>query len=181
MKRIFGLLAILTIVLTSCEGDPGPQGPPGQDGVNIVGTTFEINSTFEYNNDSNLWSTGFITFSDFTDVEVLESDAVLIYRLDGEGTLNDGSSVDEWSMLPQNFFTNEGTLQYVFNHTFVDAEIFIDGNYDTSNISTGFTDDQVFRIVIVPSDFASQFTGDINNLSEVMNALGQSESDVIRM
>ena len=173
MKKILSLIVLATGLLMSCTGDPGPPGFDGQDGINILGQTFEVeNIDFGYNSDSNLWSYR----QDFpTDIEVFESDAVFVYRFDGQTDLSDGTTADIWSLIPQNFFTNEGTLQYVTAHTFLDVDIFIDGNYDLSSIDFGFTDDQIFRFVVIPSDFA--LTVDVTNLDAVMNAINSVNQD----
>ncbi|MBZ9731463.1 collagen-like protein [Salegentibacter sp. JZCK2] len=184
MKKLFSILFMTTFLFTACssDGERGPQGPPGQDGQDGINggtaTIFEINSDFFYDGDANLWTTDFLSFEDFTDVEVLETDIVLIYRLDAVGQLDDGSDVDEWSMLPQNFFTDEGTIQYVFNHTFVDTEIFIDGNYDLSSLSNDFTTDQIFRIAIIPADFHENASFDSSNFGSLMNSLDLKEQDI---
>ncbi|HEY9183841.1 MAG TPA: hypothetical protein VIM94_00790 [Salegentibacter sp.] len=81
-------------------------------------------------------------------------------------------------MIPQNFFLDQGTIQYVYNHTDVDVELIIDGNFDLSNLDAGFTQDQVFRFVIVPSDFAESTGLDVANFNAVMNALDLQEKDV---
>jgi hypothetical protein len=167
MKKILALLAFTAVLFTSCEGDPGSPGPSGEPGVNILGQTFEIeNINYSYDASANLWS----TIIDIpSDIEVFESDAILVYRFDGQVGLNDGSTADLWSLIPQNFFTDEGTIQYVSAHTFIDVELFIDGNYDLSNLDFGYTDDQIFRFVVVPSDFA--LTVDVTDYNAVMNAL----------
>jgi hypothetical protein len=185
MKKLFSILFMTTFLFTACssnDGERGPQGPPGEDGQDGLdaasATIFEINSDFFYDEEANLWTTNLLAFEDFTDVEVLETDIVLIYRLDAIGQLDDGSDVDEWSMLPQNFFTNEGTIQYVFNHTFVDTEIFIDGNYDLSDLNDDFTTDQIFRIAIIPANFYESANFDSSNFGSLMNALDLKESDI---
>ncbi|PRX51888.1 DUF2977 domain-containing protein [Salegentibacter salegens] len=181
MKKLFSILFMTAFLFTSCsdDGERGPQGPPGEDGLDAASATiFEINSNFFYDEEANLWTTDLLAFSDFTDVKVLETDVVLIYRLDAIGQLDDGSDVDEWSMLPQNFFTEEGTIQYVFNHTFVDTEIFIDGNYDIGGLSDDFTTDQIFRIAIIPANFYESANFDSSSIHSVMNALDLKESDV---
>ena len=122
-----------------------------------------------------------LTYSDFTDFEVFENDVVLVYRLDSTVDLNDGSTADAWSLLPQNFFLDDGTIQYVYNHTFIDTELFIDGDYDLSNLDPGFTDNQTFRVAIVPAIMAQDFNGDFSNFSDVMGALELSEADVVKV
>lgn len=173
MKRFNTSIGILLLGFTfSCEGPAGPQGLPGPEAQVI-----EVEVNFDCTNGT-ICNAPIITYSDITDVEVFESDAVLVYRLDGVIDLNDGSTADAWSLIPQNFFLDEGTIQYVFAHTFVDIELFIDGDFDLSNLDAGFKNNQIFRIVFVPGAFANTNRIDISNLSHVMTTLGIEEKQV---
>lgn len=188
MKKVTLLLgAFLTLFLISCEGpqgppgfdgfdgQQGPQGPAGEDG--LEGQVFEIDGiNFGYNPDTNLQNT-IITFGEETNFEVFESDAVLVYRFDGEIELDDGSFANAWSLIPQNFFLPDGTIQYTAAHNFIDVEIFIDGNFDLANLSSDFTQNQFFRFVIVPGSFLTSKI-DKSNIGSVMSYLGVSEKDV---
>lgn len=185
----FNLIIAACIVLftVACEGPAGPPGPPGFDGNDgfdgadgIQGQVVEVDVNFGYDGDANLFSS-LINFSDITDFEVFEADAVLVYRWAGTVGLQDGSDADLWSQIPQNYFLPEGTIQYVFEHTFVDVELFIDGNFDLSTLSTDFTDDQIFRIVFVPSVFANSSKMDTSNIENVMSALGITEDQVKKL
>ena len=91
-----------------------------------------------------------------------------------------GGQADIWTPLPQTYFLTEGTLLYSFNHTFFDVAIFLDGDYDLSLTPDAFSQDQIFRIVVVPADPFGSF--DLNALSfgQVMEALGKKESDIIK-
>lgn len=178
MKRIYFLLSFVLIAFTSCSDDgemgppgpPGPQGPEGEPGVNIVGQTFEIEGIdFEYFPDFGTYS---VIVGIPAEIEVLESDAILVYRLE----INDG--LETWSLIPQNFFLEQGTMQYVYNHTPDDVEIIIDGNFDLSTLGAEFTQDQVFRFVVVPSDFATTSGVDVSNFEAVMSALDIQESEI---
>ncbi len=189
MKKINTILGALVILFAvSCEGPTGPPGPPGFDGNDgfdgqdgIQGQVVEVQGVnFGYDASANLYSV-LIPFIDVTNFEVLEEDAVLVYRFDGVIDLDDGSTANAWSQLPQNFFLPEGTLQYVFAHTFVDVELFIDGNFDLSGIDVGFTDNQTFRIVIVPSIFNESSRMDTSSLTNVMAAIGVQEDGVVKM
>ncbi|MGY5851702.1 collagen-like protein [Salegentibacter sp. F14] len=177
MKKLLSALFITALLFTSCEGDQGPPGPPGADGepgVNVVGQTLEYEDVdFDYFGDVNYHST-IISLPE--DVEVLTSDAILVYRL--EVIEDNGDVYETWSLIPQNFFLDQGTIQYVYNHTDVDVELIIDGNFDLSNLDAGFTQDQVFRFVIVPSDFAETTGIDVANFNAVINALDLQEQDV---
>ncbi|MCT8340148.1 hypothetical protein MG296_08780 [Flavobacteriaceae bacterium TK19130] len=142
MKQVLLFLAFSTsLFFSSCEGDPGPPGPPGAD---FLGQVIEVTVDF---NQANNYSQ-FINFNDFG-VEVFESDVVLVYLLEGV----DGD-VDIWSQLPQTFFLEQGTLLYTFDHTFFDTRIFLDANFPLNTLGSTFTNDQTFRIAVVPAEFA---------------------------
>ncbi|EDZ65198.1 hypothetical protein NOC27_4 [Nitrosococcus oceani AFC27] len=47
-----------------------------------------------------------------------------------------------------------------------------------ANISTEFTDNQIFRIVILPSEFAPNAKVDKANIDAVMRTLNLEEKDV---
>ncbi|MCR9182827.1 MAG: collagen-like protein [Flavobacteriaceae bacterium] len=162
MKKLIFTLGTIFFLFTACEG---PQGPPGFDGINILGQTFERTVNFQFNNQNGLQES-LITIP--TSIEVFESDAILVYRL--EGQLPD--NVDLWSLIPQNFFLDNGDIiQYVYNHTFFDIMLQIDGNFDLSTVPSNFTQNQTFRFVVVPSDFATRSGIDIRDYNAVMNAL----------
>lgn len=165
MKNILLFLALSTTILfSSCEGDPGPRG---QDGGLIYAKVFEKTVNFQIDPDSGL-PTAIIGFP----IEVFEADVVLVYRLEKDVEIN-GEIFDGWSPLPQNFFFPNGDiLQYIFNHTFYDAEIQIDGNFDTSTLSgDGFINNQTFRIAIVPAEYAKT-NPSMEDILEVMRADG---------
>lgn len=132
----------LLFSLVACKGDRGPQGPAG---VNILGQVFE--TTVDFNSGNN-----FSAVIDYPkNVEVYESDAVLVYLLEEELADN----VDVWTPLPQTYFINgEGIMLYSFNHTFLDVKVFLDGDFPLVNLPPVFTKDQTFRIAIVPAEFA---------------------------
>ena len=137
---IMSLLLVLSLV--ACKGDRGPQGPPG---TNILGKVFE--TTVNFNSANN-----FGVFIDFpNNVEVFESDAVLVYLLE---EIVDGD-IDVWTPLPQTYFTDYGTMIYSFNQSFLDLKIFLDADFPLGNLSSSFTQNQTFRIAVVPSEFAN--------------------------
>lgn len=139
---VFSLL--LFFALVACKGDRGPQGPAG---INILGQVFEVTVNFNQGNN-------FSAFIDFpSNVEVYESDAILVYLL--EDVVN--GNVDVWSPLPQTYFTEFGTMIYSFNHTFFDLNVFLDADFFLGNLPPVFTQNQTFRIAVVPSEFAEDF------------------------
>ena len=150
MKKLL-ISFISATLLAGCTGDRGPEGPPGPEGDYIVGQTFEFeNINFAYEPEYNLYSV-IVDIPD--DIEVLDSDAILVYRLETVPGTN--GPIDTYSLIPQDFFLDQGTIEYVYNHTVNDVELMIDGNFDLSNLSYDFIQNQVFRFVVVPSDFAN--------------------------
>lgn len=192
MTKFNTILGIcLLFLVAACEGPVGPPGFDGLDGLDgldgvdgqdgIQGQVIEVDGVnFNYDVTGNIYNT-LISFADITNFEVFESDAVLVYRFDNTVDLNDGSTADVWSQIPQSFFLPEGSIQYVAAHTFVDVELFIDGNFDLSALDVGFTDNQSFRIVIVPSVFANSSKLDTSKLSNVMDALGIGEDGIKKL
>jgi hypothetical protein len=162
MKKLSLLFTICTFVLfSSCTGPAGPPGPPGYDNL---GQVFETTINF---NQGNSYSR-LITYP--SNIEVYESDVVLVYLL--EDVVN--GDVDVWSQLPQTYFLNQGTLLYTFDHTFLDVNIFLDANFNLNTLDPSYTDNQIFRIAILPAEYAN------SNLSmdELMNNLQIETTDI---
>ena len=79
---------------------------------------------------------------------------------------------DIWSLMPQTFYmTDGGILEYNFNHTDEDFAIYLNGNGNFANLDPSYTQDQIFRIAILPADFAQNNNVDITNIYDVMSAL----------
>jgi len=153
--------AVLTLFLISCEGPEGPPVFDGLDGVNIVGQSFERTIDFTFNNGYQE------TLEIPLDIELLESDMVLVYRL---VDIVDG--FDVWKLLPETVFTENGQFfQYDFEHNFDFVTIFIDAptTFDFNDLLPGDTDGQTFRVVILPIDFVNSINLNVNDLNSVMN------------
>lgn len=185
MKRtVLFIGTFLALILSSCEGPAGPPGFDGRDGldgldgldgVNILGNVLEIEGDFNAGNDYSI-------FFEFPQtVEVFESDIVLVYLLWDQTEDGNGEAVDIWRLLPQTRILNQGLLQYNFDHTFIDVNIFLESDFDLSTLPAGDTDNQVFRIAIMPADFAAGSKLDKGNLDAVMRSLNVKESDVMRI
>lgn len=165
MKTIKALLLLATVIfVSSCEG---PQGPPGDPGTNILGTVFEIQGDFTADND-------YLLYYQFpSNFEVYDSDVVLVYML-WEQT----NGLDVWRLMPQTvalktLYPNSSEtdiLQYNFDYTYTDVQIFLEGTMDFSTLLPAETDNQVFRIVVLPADFVAQKSVDINDMNSVLNA-----------
>ena len=180
IKTIFGI--VLALIVISCEGPAGPPGPPGrdgfdgldgQDGVNILGQVLEIEGTFSAENDYR------ILFEFPQTVEVFESDVVLVYLLFDQTEDSNGEPVDIWRLLPQTRILDQGLLQYNYDHTFLDVSIFLEADFDMSTLLPGDTDNQIFRIAVIPAEFASDPSIDFSNLDAVMSKINL-EADGIK-
>ena len=170
MQSFFILFSLL-FINSSCEG---PAGLPGLDGVNVLGKTLEFQTSFTQNN-------SFSSLHTFpSTVTVYESDAVLVYLLEETLSGADGNT-DVWTPLPQSFFVNQGLLQYTFNHTYSDVSVLLQANFDLNNLGSAFTQNQIFRVVIMPSEFANNPEINPLNYSELMNSLGIEESHIIHL
>ena len=146
MKRLFSLFTVFALLFIACEG---PQGPPGFDGLDgldgldgtiIASSAFEIEIDF---NDANNYE-----FIEAYGFEALPSDVTLVYIL-----WETDNGQDIWRLMPQTTYLNDdSTLVYNFDFTQDDVRFFLDGTADFSTLDDVWTQDQVFRVVVVPAD-----------------------------
>jgi hypothetical protein len=141
MKKILAFSIFSIFLFTACEG---PAGPPGPAGINILGQVFEV--TINLNGNNNYQKLITIPSS----IEVYESDVLLVYRYEGSF-----DNADIWTPLPATYFDANGTFLYTFNHTYFDVKFFLDGNFNLNTLGIEWTNDQTFRIAVVPAEFAS--------------------------
>lgn len=161
MKLIsYLILTFAALFVMSCEGDPGPQGPPG--GL-LVSSAFEIEIDFNASNGySDVEAYGF---------NVFPSDVTLVYIL--WDTVN---GQDIWRLLPQTVEFTNGTLIYNFDFTQSDVSFFLDGTVNLDTLGPEWTQNQVFRVVVVPADNIDGL--DISNLSTIMQATNIETFDI---
>ena len=167
MKRIFYFVTLITLVLTACEGVPGP---PGLDGLNGLDGKETIADAFQ------LLDVDFISSDDFQvtyeGFDFIESDVALVYL---KWELEDGTIT--WRQLPQTIFFDNDILVYNFDFTQDTVTLFLDGTIDFNSLDSSLTQNQEFRVVIVP---ANQVGGiDTSDISIIM-ALGNIETFEVR-
>jgi hypothetical protein len=172
MKTITGIILVFALaVLTSCIGEPGPpgrdglDGRDGQDGESFLGSVFEIEDDFTFQNDYTLY------FQFPSNITVYDTDVVLVYILWEVTEDNSGNPIDVWRLLPQTVVLNEGVLQYNYDYTFADVQVFLEGTIDFNTLLPAETDDQVFRIVVFPADFITQKSLDVSDYNMMMKSL----------
>ena len=89
--------------------------------------------------------------------------------------LEDGTIT--WRQLPQTIFFDNDILVYNFDFTQDTVTLFLDGTIDFNSLDNSWTQNQEFRVVIVP---ANQVSGvDTSDISIVM-ALGNIETFEVR-
>lgn len=172
MKTITGIILVFALaVLASCDGVPGPpgrdgyDGQDGQDGESLLGSVFEIEGDFTSQNDYTLY------FEFPSSITVYESDVVLVYILWEEVEDNYGEWLDVWRLLPQTVVLDEGVLQYNYDHTFADVQVFLEGTIDFNTLLASEALDQIFRIVVLPADFVAQKSLDVSDYNMMMKSL----------
>ena len=163
IRKILPLLCF-TILLFSCAND---------DDINTdtIGQTFEISNVDFTSADG---FQGVVNVVVPNDIVVFESDVPLVFVLDPDASAANG--VDVFEPLPRTFFFNDGGFaQYRFNFIFdnatgiFDLDLVLESD-DFDSLSNGFTQNQIFRIVIVPSEFAETHnTDDLNSVLSELN------------
>ncbi|MCH7411725.1 hypothetical protein MM239_20225 [Belliella sp. DSM 111904] len=167
---IKGVLALGLVAMFACEG---PMGPPGPEGTYIVGQVFQT-GLVDFNSGNN-FSTGFVDFP----YTIEGTDKVLIYS---QWRIEDGVNV--WRLMPQvNFeFPQFGIFSYNYEFTMFDYNIFMDGNFNLSQLPADYRNGQVFRIVILPVDpMAENARIDYSDFDGVMQLLDKTEDDIIKL
>lgn len=154
IKKIFSLFLIV-LLFSACEGPAGPPGPPGEEGAILVANAFEIEVDFNAANEYRI-------IEDYG-FEVFPFDVTLVYIL-----WDQNNGTDIWRLLPQIVEFNEGQLQYNFDFTQNDVSIFLDGTINFDILGDEWTQNQVFRVVVIPADNIDGL--DINNMEAVMKA-----------
>lgn len=160
MKKIITLLAIAGLfVLQSCTTSASFEVAPIE-----RNEVFEVTTSFNSNNNYGR----LVTF----DPPIYSSDIVLVYRLAGSN-----SQGDVWELLPETYYFNSGALDfgYKFDYTNRDVDIYMVGS-DLQSVTAEFRYNQVLRIVIVPSSYATSINK--KNYSDVITALNIKDNQI---
>lgn len=89
---------------------------------------------------------------------IYAADMILVYHLyDVENGL------DVWRLMPQTyFFSGGGELDYNFDFTRQDVKLFMDANFNMNTLSPTWTQNQTFRIVIIPGYFSGKTSSKVD-------------------
>lgn len=170
MRKITSSLALIGLLaFQACEGPIGPVGPQGPQGANgapgitVVSEVFEVEADFTAANK-------FEAVFNFTP-PIVNSDVVLIFL---EWERNGQTPI--WRALPQTVFFDEGVLMYNYDFTRSDFRLFLDGPLDYKLLGDEWTQNQRFRVVVVPGEFTGSRI-DWTNYEAVIEMLGVTEED----
>ena len=171
-KLLIPFILVAAVLFQSCKGR---QGDPGLDGDAIIGQTFEVEGVnFTTANEFSYT----LSYSAAKLIDVRESDAVLIYIL---WDAPNGNAI--WRLMPQAIDMSRG-ITYNFDYTRSDFQVFIDAplNVNLATLSSNVTQNQTFRVVVIPSDFTgARKSGpavDVNNYEAVKQYYHLDESKI---
>lgn len=163
------LLAALFFI--SCEGPAGPPGADGPPGDDFIGQAFEVEAYF---NDDNGYSE---VFEIPGNIEIYETDIIAVYWLWDV----DEQAGDVWQPLPASVYFDDGSeMQYTFDHTAGDVQLFLYGDVDLDTVGDEYTQEQFFKVVILPVEYVETNNVDMSNIQEVMKVVDESKVERLR-
>ncbi|MFV0482600.1 MAG: hypothetical protein ACK5MG_00690 [Bacteroidales bacterium] len=146
MKKNLLRITIILLSIGMINSCIGPQGEPGRDGLdgsNTIGETLEISANFleQYN------YTERITLSP----AIYDGDAIFVYWRSSENP-------NVWRPLPYTVYFEDGNeLDYMFDYTLNDVQIYL--GFTHASPPVDYSSNQIFRIVIIPSQLIQSTTG----------------------
>jgi hypothetical protein len=166
MKKIITFLLVITAIgFQSCTGPAGPPGAPGLNGVNVEAEVFEVTRSFGPQGN----------FESLIPLNppIFASDVVLVYIL---WDVDNGTPI--WRLMPQTVQLDEGDLIYNYDFTRFDVNLFLSSaDFPLTILGPQWTNNQTFRIVLVPGYFASARVN-YQDYENTMSILGLTEADV---
>lgn len=162
MKKIFLLLVTAAAVtFTSCNNDDDRSVVDND----TIGETFDVGNVNFFPDQDGIYAATVPL-----DPAIFDSDVILVYRQSG---LSAGNPV--WDLMPNAYYLPEGELNYSADFSVNEVVLYVSAEFPLET-NPQFTQNQRFRIVIVPSDFSD--TVNTNDYNAVMSALDKSENDV---
>ncbi|HSD14206.1 MAG TPA: hypothetical protein VLB74_06130 [Flavobacterium sp.] len=166
----------ITILLLAFIGMIGLQSCTTEE-YYVQGDTYDedtISEVFEYSHVDFL-PFDYSVFLDFPH-PIYTSDMVLVYRLAGVGPEG-----DEWRLLPETYYFNDGTLDFGYRNDFTQYSAKVDlYGYDLSTLPNEFKLNQVIRVVVIPAFISHKQINkvDFNDYNAVVKAYNIDESKI---
>ena len=155
MKKLFLMASLLMMggaVLTSCDNN---------DDVTMVGD----GDTYSIARDITGSFTAANGYKLQTNITLQGADVVLVYRKTMDGT------TAVWSQVPRTLYLAEGELDYDFDFTAGDVQIYAGGgiNFGAQNQTflNTYLNNQTFRVVLVPASFGKNANVDYSDYKSV--------------
>lgn len=168
MKKITLILAFIgMITLNSCTTNEVVE----RDLIDndTIAEVFEVTTSFSSNNNFSR----LVTFNP----AIYSSDMVLVYHL---YDVVNGSDV--WRIMPQTYYFDNGVeLDYNFDFTKYDVNIFLDSNDNLNNFSSDWTQNQTFRIVVIPAAFTNRSSVDYSDYNKTIEMLGYKDTKIKKL
>jgi hypothetical protein len=167
-KKITLFLAFAGMISTqSCTVNEVPPAPTPVD-KDTISEVFEVTTSFNSGNN----------YSKLIPLKpaIYASDMILVYHLYDVVNGN-----DVWRQMPQTYYiSGGGEIDYNFDFTKYDVNIFMGANFSLNTLSSTWTQNQTFRIVIVPGYFSNKNAKnvDFKDYNEVVKAFNINELDI---
>ena len=144
MKKITLMLAFIGMIgLQSCTVNEVREDVVDNDTISEV---LEVTTSFNGNSNDDFFR--IVTINP----PIYSSDMILVYHL-----YEVDNGADVWRLMPQTyFFPGGGELDYNFDFTRFDVKIFLDANFEIATLPSAWTQNQTFRIVIIPGYFSGK-------------------------
>lgn len=168
MKKVTLMFAFIgMIMLQSCTvNETTPVTTVDND---TIAEVFEVTTSFNSGN-------GFSKLTTFGR-PIYASDMVLVYHL-----YDVVNGADVWRLMPQTYyFTGGGELDYNFDFTRYDVNIFLDANFDLTTLSSSWTQNQTFRIVIVPASFSNKSAVNYKDYAATLKKLNIENAEIKKL
>lgn len=166
MNRIF--LLFIVVGLFGFESCTGPEGPQGPQGYSVEAEVFEVSADFTTANN----------FSTLVNLSpsILTSDMILVYR-----RFDIYNGEDVWRLIPQTIYLPQGNFDYNFDFTKSDINLFLDSDFDLRTLPIEYSQNQLFRVVIIPGYFSGRNSIDYNNYYEVVKFYNIDDTHMKRL
>lgn len=165
-RKITFLFAFIgMIIVQSCTVNEVVEDPIDNDTISEV---FEVTTSFNSGN-------GYSRLVPLNPA-IFSSDMVLVYHL--YEVVNNN---DVWRQMPQTYYLSGGDeIDYNFDFTKNDINIFMDANFSLNLIPSAWTQNQTFRIVIIPGYFSNKMANkvDFKDYKAVIKAFNINESNI---
>ena len=173
MKKFFSLLflSVFALFMVSCNNSDDDNYVDNDTYPHVI----DITENFKNSDGSNAdylygINKGFST-------PLYNTGVVLIYRRD----VSSGTAV--WKLLPKTYYFQEGEMDYTFDFTVNDVQIYADSNFNLTSqdatFKSTYLNNQTFRVVLIPA--SGRVTVNYEDYNEVIQKYNIDDSNVTKL